>query len=96
MQQDGGEIAMQVRVIGQVQGVAYRAWTRDRALALGVRGWVRNEDDGAVTALLVGPDSGVRTLLAEMEQGPAAAEVREVAAQPAAIFEPQAGFHIVR
>ena len=87
---------MRVRVIGRVQGVAFRAWTRDRALALSVRGWVRNNEDGTVAALLVGPEAAVKALLAEMEHGPGGASVREVAAQPEEIFEPQSGFHVVR
>ncbi|MDD4580237.1 MAG: acylphosphatase, partial [Methanothrix sp.] len=35
-------IAVHVRVSGRVQGVFYRAFTRDRAIALGIKGWVRN------------------------------------------------------
>lgn len=93
---DSGEIAMRARVIGQVQGVGFRAWTLDRAQALSVRGWVRNNDDGTVAALLVGAEDAVNALLAEMEHGPRGASVREVAAQPVAIFEPQDGFYIAR
>ncbi|MHA3980346.1 acylphosphatase [Halovulum sp. GXIMD14794] len=94
--QSNSEIAMRVRVIGRVQGVGFRAWTQDRAQALSVRGWVRNNDDGTVAALLIGAEDAVKALLAEMEHGPRGASVREVAAQPEAIFEPQAGFQIAR
>jgi acylphosphatase len=46
---------VRVRVTGRVQGVAYRAWAADAARGLGLSGWVRNEDDGSVTALLSAP-----------------------------------------
>ena len=35
-------ISVHVRVSGRVQGVYYRAFTRDKAMELGVKGWVRN------------------------------------------------------
>jgi hypothetical protein len=47
--------AVLVSVTGRVQGVSYRAWTRDEARRLGLGGWVCNESDGSVRALVVGP-----------------------------------------
>ncbi len=42
------------RYVGEVQGVGFR-WTSQRiAGALGLTGWVRNEDDGSVTLVLQG------------------------------------------
>jgi acylphosphatase len=82
-----------VRVTGRVQGVFYRGWTRDEAESLGLTGWVRNERDGSVMALLVGPDAQVEAMLAAMRHGPPAAQVANVtvaAAEP----EPTAGFEI--
>ncbi len=40
----------QVRYSGRVQGVGFRATTRDAARTAGVTGWVRNEADGTVLA----------------------------------------------
>ncbi len=39
---------------GRVQGVFFRANCRENALELGLTGWVRNRDDGAVEAVFEG------------------------------------------
>ena len=63
-------IAVHVRVSGRVQGVYYRAFTRDRAMALGVKGWVRNVPGGGVEAVLEGERKQVGELLKSMKSGP--------------------------
>lgn len=77
------ETAVHVRVTGRVQGVGYRAWTRAAALALGLRGWVRNRGDGSVEAWLAGPEEAVRAMLTAMGEGPGAACVTDVYSDPA-------------
>lgn len=54
--------AHRVVVHGRVQGVFFRASTRDRADQLGVVGWVRNAPDGTVEAHLEGSDDAVAGL----------------------------------
>jgi len=51
-------------VEGRVQGVYFRACTRDAAINLGLSGWVRNRTDGSVEALI----EGERTAVEKMEQ----------------------------
>ena len=53
------EIAKNVRITGRVQGVWFRGWTQETALDRGVRGWVRNDPDGSVSVLLIGPAEAV-------------------------------------
>lgn len=38
-------------VSGRVQGIGFREWVRRTARAHGVRGWVRNREDGRVEAV---------------------------------------------
>jgi acylphosphatase len=38
-----------ITVTGRVQGIFMRAEARQKALELGLAGWVRNENDGSVT-----------------------------------------------
>ena len=74
-------IAKSVRVTGLVQGVFFRAWTREQADALGVSGWVRNCPDGSVEAQLEGDEAAVEQLVALLRRGPPSAQVEEVAVE---------------
>lgn len=65
-------------VRGRVQGVFYRASTRDHALALGVMGSARNLDDGSVEVVAVGTGNALGELERWLWQGPPAAQVAEV------------------
>jgi acylphosphatase len=65
-------------VRGEVQGVYYRASTRDHAIALGVMGSARNLDDGSVEVLAVGTGHALGELERWLWQGPPAARVAEV------------------
>ena len=73
--------ARHVRVTGRVQGVFYRAWTREQAQALGVTGWVRNCSDGSVEAHAEGDEQAVEQLITRMREGPAGASVSELKTQ---------------
>jgi len=67
-----------VYVSGRVQGVYYRATTRDTAQEKGIDGWVRNLDDGRVEAVFEGPEAAVEEMVAWCETGSKAADVDEV------------------
>ncbi|HWA20666.1 MAG TPA: acylphosphatase [Devosia sp.] len=75
--------AVRVRITGRVQGVGYRAWTEQEAIARGLRGWVRNRTDGSVEALIAGPESIVDDMLSNFRTGPRMAEVDDVSTVPA-------------
>ena len=55
------ERAVRLAIRGSVQGVGFRAAIRHRALATGVKGWVRNESDGTVASACRGLARGDRT-----------------------------------
>jgi len=71
-------VARHVTVTGRVQGVFFRAWTKEQAEALGVSGWVRNTPDGNVEAHLEGDPAAVEQLLEKLRHGPPAAKVEDV------------------
>ena len=72
------KVRVQVTVHGRVQGVAYRYYTRLRALELGVNGWVRNVPDGSVEGLFEGDGPDIKTLVEWCSSGPPAARVEHV------------------
>lgn len=86
--------AVSVRVTGRVQGVGFRAWTWRRAEMRGLRGWVRNELDGSVSAFLAGMADEVDAMLAELQQGPSGALVRGVATAEADPQDAPPDFHV--
>ena len=88
--------AFRVHITGGVQGVGYRAWTRGQALQLGLTGWVRNEADGSVSALIVGSQGATGSMLERFWSGPAGSSVADVKAEPANLDEVPSAFRIVR
>jgi acylphosphatase len=95
MSGDGNETAaLAVRVTGRVQGVSFRFWTRREAEALGLSGWVRNEADGSVSALIAGPRAAVERMVRALHVGPRAAAVQAVETTEAEPPE-RPGFRIV-
>lgn len=86
--------AMLVRVSGRVQGVSFRIWARREAERLGVAGWVRNERDGSVAAMIVGTDRALANMVERLWMGPAAASVVSVETEPVAVPDPVQGFQI--
>ncbi|HEX2026023.1 MAG TPA: acylphosphatase [Actinomycetota bacterium] len=71
-------IRRHVFVSGNVQGVFFRAETRDRARRARVAGWVRNIPDGRVEAVFEGPQDAVDALVEWCRRGPPGADVQEV------------------
>jgi acylphosphatase len=67
-----------VYVSGKVQGVYFRATTRDTAREQGVDGWVRNLDDGRVEAVFEGPEKDVEAMVEFCHEGSSAARVDDV------------------
>ncbi|MFN0263889.1 acylphosphatase [Tepidamorphus sp. 3E244] len=66
---------LQLVVRGRVQGVYYRAWTKQQADEIGLDGWVRNRRDGSVEAVLDGTPEDVDEMLGRMKAGPPDASV---------------------
>ncbi|RRJ33617.1 acylphosphatase [Halocatena pleomorpha] len=67
-----------VFVSGRVQGVYYRATTREAATERGVDGWVKNLDDGRVEAVFEGPSGAVESMVEWCHTGSTRADVNDV------------------
>lgn len=71
-------IRLRLRIHGHVQGVSFRYYARQRAAALGLSGWVRNQPDGTVEAEAQGPEEAVDQFVAWAQEGPSLARVHHV------------------
>jgi acylphosphatase len=67
-----------VFISGVVQGVFYRATTRQQAERLGLVGWARNLADGRVEAVVEGEEEAVARIVAWFHEGPPGAHVTGV------------------
>jgi len=65
-------------VHGDVQGVGFRYFLMREAQRLGLRGWVRNRDDGTVEFVAEGSRADLERLKQAAEQGPRMARVERV------------------
>ncbi len=76
--EEAGMKAVDARVYGRVHGVYFRATARAEGERLGLRGWVRNVDDGTVALRLQGDPAAVDAMLDWCSVGPPAARVGRV------------------
>lgn len=67
-----------VYINGKVQGVFFRASTREKAHALGIKGWVRNCLDGSVEAVFEGEKEAVNNVVNWCRKGPAGAFIEKI------------------
>ena len=94
---DGGapSAAMRAyRVVGRVQGVGFREWTRRSAELLGLSGSVRNRPDGSVEIHAAGSEEALTQLQVMLEKGPPAARVDRIEPLAPDAGMPRTGFRI--
>lgn len=70
--------ALNITVQGRVQGVFFRASTRDKAHELGIKGWCKNQSDGSVFIRAEGEADALATFASWCHQGPMMARVIKV------------------
>jgi acylphosphatase len=71
-------ICRHYRVSGRVQGVFFRAATRQQACALGLTGWVRNLADGRVEGMASAEPARLQLLRNWLKHGPEMARVTKL------------------
>lgn len=72
------EVRAHLIIEGFVQGVFFRANTREMAERHHVNGWVRNRPDGTVEAVFEGKEEAVKKLIEWSRHGPPDAVVKNV------------------
>jgi acylphosphatase len=88
------ELFRRYLVTGRVQGVGFRWYVEREATLLGVGGWVRNCDDGAVEVLARGSRTQLDALYDKLKEGPRAARIDAVEVEDAAPFSGYKTFQI--
>ena len=86
--------SVRVRISGRVQGVWFRAWTKQKATALGLDGWVRNCNDGNVEAMFAGPDEAGYAMIVLCRNGPTRACVSAFSYEQDE-YPKESGFHVL-
>ena len=71
-------IQKHIKIYGNVQGVGYRYWLQSFALEYEIYGWVKNNIEGEVEAVLIGEEEVVINLIEQCYLGPPNANVNKI------------------
>ena len=69
---------LHIYLSGKVQGVGFRAFIRQNAKNLSLKGWAKNLSDGRVEVVLSGTKSKLDKILELLEEGPRFARVHNI------------------
>lgn len=83
-------------VTGLVQGVFFRAFTKETADRLKISGWVRNLPDGSVEAVAEGSEKVLEEFISELKKGPPKARVDKATVEYSGAKNEFFGFEIRR
>ena len=72
------QASLQAKVEGRVQGVYFRSFVKDKAISLGLTGYVKNTLDGEVEIKAEGDKEKLTELIAHLKTGPPRAKVERV------------------
>lgn len=70
-----------LRIHGKVQGVGFRFYATRVARRMGLKGWIQNNRDGTVEALVEGEKKDIDEWVEEIREGPRYAEVTRIDAE---------------
>lgn len=70
--------SVRLYISGTVQGVFYRAFVKENAEKLGIKGFVRNLEDGRIEIFIEGNPEEVRKMVEVCKKGPKHSQIRDV------------------
>ncbi|PLX20631.1 acylphosphatase [Candidatus Parcubacteria bacterium] len=85
-----------IKISGDVQGVGFRFWLKERARELDLAGFVRNQDNGDVYTLVQGPRESLDDYLDLCGEGPELAKVKKVEHEENEVDEEIESFEIMQ
>ena len=74
--------SVRIYINGTVQGVFFRAFIKENAEKLGVKGFTRNLDDGRVEVFIEGNIDEVNKMIELCKKGPKHSQIRNVEIKP--------------
>ena len=69
---------LKIKINGIVQGVFFRKFVKESAEEIGIRGYVRNLNDGNVELIIEGKDEKVNEMLNRCKKGPKHSEIKDI------------------
>ncbi len=72
------KVAFEITIHGRVQGVGFRQAARGKARMLGLKGWVENQPEGSVIAMVQGETSDCHAFINWCREGPGYSWVEKV------------------
>ncbi|KAI0136427.1 acylphosphatase [Xylariales sp. AK1849] len=81
-------------VHGQVQGVNFRNFTKQKATSAGITGWVRNTDNGKVEGEAQGTTDAIKQFLKDIDRGPTYAKVVKLDKEERDVQEAESHFDL--
>ena len=82
------------KITGKVQGVWFRAYSRDSALSLNIDGWVKNDPDGQVFGKAVGSEKNMEKFINVLRKGSPNSRVEDVFVEESPETGHYSGFEI--
>jgi acylphosphatase len=73
-------MVVKITIHGRVQGVFFRAFVKETAERLGIKGYVRNTDD-SVEIIAEGGEEAINELIKECKMGPAGSLVKYISSE---------------
>jgi len=78
MSADSKQFSLHLIITGRVQGVWYRSWFMEKAINLGLSGWIRNLNNGSVEAVVSGLRENVEEMKKTSWSGPPLAKIENI------------------
>jgi acylphosphatase len=71
-------IQYEITVTGRVQGVGYRYFAVQKAIEIGITGWVKNSVNGSVIIVAQGIEEEIKTFIDYLYLGPTRSRVDQI------------------
>lgn len=86
--------ALEIKIVGKVQGVFFRKNIQEIANKLNLTGWIRNLDDGSLKIITQGEQEDLDSLVNYCKVGPEKADIKDIQIEEVELDNNLNGFEI--